>query len=129
MEVEVTDSIPIPGRFALGAFVLYALCAFCRAVARRFNSREMGDALRLITATQFHFIYYSSRPLPNTFALIPVLLSYERVLNGRYNAATVLATTTVVLFRSELVLLYGPLYLVGVVGKVLNSLPSSIRQF
>jgi alpha-1,6-mannosyltransferase len=42
-----------------------------------------------------------------------VLLSYERVLNGRFNAATVLATTAVVLFRSELVLLYGSLYLVG----------------
>lgn len=52
-----------------------------------------------------------SRPLPNTFALILVMIVFERLLEGRYESAVRYATASVILFRCELVLLYGPIFL------------------
>uniref|UniRef100_A0A1I7RST6 Mannosyltransferase n=1 Tax=Bursaphelenchus xylophilus TaxID=6326 RepID=A0A1I7RST6_BURXY len=97
-------------RFSLGLFVLGSFLSFCRAVQTKFG-RETADFLRLITVSQFHFIFYSTRPLPNTFAIFLVLQVFRNVMDGRINAATKLATVAVLVYRFELVLLFGPLYL------------------
>lgn len=55
-------------RLILGASVLFAFFGFARAVEDRFG-QKVGSFLRLITLTQFHFLFYASRPLPNTFAM------------------------------------------------------------
>ena len=56
-------------RFALGALALYAFSKFREAVSQKFG-RDVGICLAWITATQFHFLFYISRPLPNIFALV-----------------------------------------------------------
>ncbi|KHN85099.1 putative valine--tRNA ligase, cytoplasmic [Toxocara canis] len=56
-------------RTVLGMGVLLSFCNFARCIEKHFG-RHTADFLRLITVTQFHFLFYASRPLPNTFALI-----------------------------------------------------------
>uniref|UniRef100_A0A1I7XME1 Mannosyltransferase n=1 Tax=Heterorhabditis bacteriophora TaxID=37862 RepID=A0A1I7XME1_HETBA len=65
---------------------------------------------RIIVVSQFHFMFYASRTLPNTFALIIVLVVYQRCLDNRYESAVRWATVAAVLFRCELIILFAPLF-------------------
>ena len=58
----------ISGRIGLGIVVLHCLIRFKHAVAGVFG-KSVASWMMFITASQFHFIFYMSRPLPNTFAL------------------------------------------------------------
>ena len=56
-------------RIALGLYVLAAFSVFGNAIKFRFGP-DVKRWLFLMTLTQFHFMFYMSRPLPNTFALV-----------------------------------------------------------
>ena len=64
---EVVVAFPVRG--CLGFLVLMAFLKFQDAVVVNFG-KGVRRWLTLITATQFHFIFYMTRPLPNTFALV-----------------------------------------------------------
>ena len=55
-------------RVVLGCTVLDGLFCFAGAVEEKFG-RQVKQLLLVISATQFHFMFYMSRPLPNIFAL------------------------------------------------------------
>ncbi|KAK6755188.1 hypothetical protein RB195_013891 [Necator americanus] len=97
-------------RFVLGMTNVMAFLNFARAVRKHFGA-ETATFLRIIVASQFHMLFYASRPLPNTFAFILVLTVFQRCLENRYESAVRWATTAVVLFRCELVLLFAPIFL------------------
>ncbi|CAI5450865.1 unnamed protein product [Caenorhabditis angaria] len=97
-------------RSTLGFMNILAFLSFARSIQRIFGSIT-AFYLRIIIATQFHYIFYISRPLPNTFALLFVMIVFERILENRLESAVRWATASVFLFRCELVLLYGPLFL------------------
>ena len=48
--------------------VLVGLYSFSNAIEEKFG-KCVKQLLMIITASQFHFMFYMSRPLPNTFAL------------------------------------------------------------
>ena len=56
-------------RSVLGLLVCSSLLQYCHRVYTSFG-KDVAISLLLLTSTQFHFLYYASRPLPNTFALI-----------------------------------------------------------
>jgi hypothetical protein len=56
-------------RLMLGLFAVTAFGQFRREVARKFGE-VAGIFLTVITISQFHLVFYMSRPLPNVFALI-----------------------------------------------------------
>uniref|UniRef100_A0A1I8B1U6 Mannosyltransferase n=1 Tax=Meloidogyne hapla TaxID=6305 RepID=A0A1I8B1U6_MELHA len=58
----------LAARTALGISILTSFCGFCRCVEKRFGKR-VALYLRLFTLSQFHFLFYASRPLPNIFAM------------------------------------------------------------
>ena len=66
-----------------------------------------GSWLLLITASQFHIPFYSSRMLPNTFALSIVLQSYAYWIQNRIKPAATLLVIGTVIFRCDLLLLLG----------------------
>ncbi|CAJ0568790.1 unnamed protein product, partial [Mesorhabditis spiculigera] len=66
---------------------------------------------RLVIASQFHFLFYASRTLPNVFALFGVLFVYQKWLDGHLQSAVRWATAFTFVFRCELVLLFAPLFL------------------
>ena len=74
------------------------------------NSKmTMGSWLLLITGCQFHIPFYSSRMLPNTFALCIVLQSYAFWIENKVQVALSLLTIGTVIFRCDLMLLLGSL--------------------
>ena len=65
---SLPPSLP-PVRATLGLLVCFSFIAFRRAVHRKLGA-PVSAFLTLITISQFHFLFYASRPVPNTFALV-----------------------------------------------------------
>ncbi|CAP30572.2 Protein CBG11382 [Caenorhabditis briggsae] len=97
-------------RTTLGLINTVSVLYFARSVQWGFG-RETAMFLRYILCSQFHFFFYLSRPLPNSFALCLVMIVFQRIFEERYRSAVRYATACVILFRCELVLLFGPLFL------------------
>lgn len=55
-------------RGCLGIVVLLSFQHFLRAVKLKLGN-SVATWTCLLTMTQFHFLFYATRPLPNTFAL------------------------------------------------------------
>ena len=67
-DLKCLTSVFIAVRSCLGFVVVWALFQYRNAVRERFG-RGVARWLLIITVTQFHFMFYMSRPLPNTYAL------------------------------------------------------------
>ena len=98
-------------RFTLGLATSLAL-NFLISRIRRAYGNPIARWYTLLQLTQFHLPFYASRPLPNTFALIPTLLATALLLptpgTKSINAtklAVLLYTTAAIIFRAEIALL------------------------
>lgn len=100
-------------RAVLGSMVALAFREFSRAVQKEFGP-VMTNWLTLLTVSQFHFVFYMSRPLPNTFALIFVLLAYSYWLEQRHLALILASGVAVLVFRAELASLLGIIILMEI---------------
>ncbi|CAJ0961027.1 unnamed protein product, partial [Mesorhabditis belari] len=103
-------------RFFLGAAVVISFCNFCRCIRKHFGE-ETAIFLRVITASQFHLLFYASRPLPNVFALFGVLFVLQKWFDGQHQSAVRWATAVTFLFRCELVLLFAPVFLPSILAR------------
>ncbi|CAH0400385.1 unnamed protein product [Chilo suppressalis] len=61
----------------------------------------------IITVTQYHFMFYMSRPLPNIMVMPLVLLALEGWFTGKHKQFVICAGAAIVIFRSELAMLFG----------------------
>ncbi|KAK4267923.1 hypothetical protein QN277_024642 [Acacia crassicarpa] len=95
-------------RMALGCIILYTLRFFRRQIRVKFG-HQVEAFFVILTAIQFHLLFYSTRPLPNVLALGVVNLAYGYWFKGNFYAALnslIFATT---LFRCDMLLLLCPL--------------------
>eukprot|EP00092_Neocalanus_flemingeri_P013136 GFUD01014155.1.p1 GENE.GFUD01014155.1~~GFUD01014155.1.p1 ORF type:complete len:506 (-),score=179.88 GFUD01014155.1:83-1600(-) len=105
-------------RAVLTCLVLGSFRVYRSAVRNRFGT-QVSTWLTLLTMSQFHFLFYSSRPLPNTMALVPVLLSLSFWLNSNPTMFIFTAASSILIFRGELAMFLGAVLLMElVVGKV-----------
>ncbi|XP_054726412.1 probable Dol-P-Man:Man(7)GlcNAc(2)-PP-Dol alpha-1,6-mannosyltransferase isoform X1 [Anastrepha obliqua] len=78
---------------------------------RRVITKQLGRDVRLwftiITLTQFHFIFYMSRPLPNIIALPVVLYALAFWLQGQTKQFIFTSGVAILVFRSELLIFLG----------------------
>eukprot|EP01105_Mastigella_eilhardi_P026234 TRINITY_DN7478_c0_g1_i1.p1 TRINITY_DN7478_c0_g1~~TRINITY_DN7478_c0_g1_i1.p1 ORF type:complete len:708 (+),score=175.65 TRINITY_DN7478_c0_g1_i1:48-2126(+) len=103
-------------RLTLGALVVLCFGKFRREVAERFGS-DTAAFLVMTTLCQFHFLFYASRTLPNTFALALVMLAFAALSRGDYCRVIALLGFTCVVFRSDVAVLACPIVLEGLIRR------------
>ncbi|KFB34980.1 AGAP000102-PA-like protein [Anopheles sinensis] len=112
-------------RFALAGTVVFAWSRLKVTILQKFGVTVSVWYL-LITVTQFHFMFYMSRPLPNIMALPLVLLAVNYWLNRSVKRFLVCSGAAIIIFRAELVMLLGLYLLYDLYYKRL-SLPMFLR--
>ncbi|KAG8186584.1 hypothetical protein JTE90_020875 [Oedothorax gibbosus] len=93
-------------RMMLGSLVLISFYKFKNGVEKIFGA-TVSVWLQLITVTQFHFMFYMSRPLPNTFALVLALFAFHYWLTRNQRMFIIMSAAAVIVFRAELSILLG----------------------
>lgn len=93
-------------RAVLGLCVLGSYHVFRKAVEFVLGA-QVAVWFVSITLTQYHFMFYLSRPLPNIFALPLVLLALTGWLRRRYSLFIVASAAAIIIFRGELALFLG----------------------
>jgi len=105
-------------RIVLGSILLKAFRCLSKTVSRRFGS-EVALWMNLITLSQFHFLFYSSRPLPNILALVPVLLALSSWLDNKQSLFICISAASILIFRGELAIFLGMILLMEIlVGRI-----------
>lgn len=105
--------LQIGSRFALASFVVFSLTSISRAIHRRYGL-TYRLCFSLITISQFHYMFYAGRFLPNTFATILANLVVASWINRQYSKSIVYVASCVVIFRFDTALFFGWLLLDGV---------------
>lgn len=106
-------------RMALGSLTLFSFEQFRKAVRNEYGS-QVSSALAILTCSQFHFLFYSSRPLPNVFALSLVLLSYSYWISKKPTWLVGILAFATIVFRSEVAALFVPIALLELAFGNLN---------
>ncbi|KAK3925663.1 putative Dol-P-Man:Man(7)GlcNAc(2)-PP-Dol alpha-1,6-mannosyltransferase [Frankliniella fusca] len=101
-------------RAVLGLCVLGSYHLFRKAVEFVFGA-QVAKWFVTITLTQYHFMFYLSRPLPNTYALPLVLLALTGWLRRRYSVFIVASAAAIIVFRGELALFLGLILLLELI--------------
>ncbi|KAK2183111.1 hypothetical protein NP493_323g04019 [Ridgeia piscesae] len=110
-------------RAVMGCVVLWTFLQYKKTVTRVIGP-AVGRWLLMITASQFHFFFYMSRPLPNIFALALVMMAMRSYLAGHYGSFIWWSAGSILLFRAELTLLMGLLLLLALGTRRLSLLSS-----
>ncbi|KMZ67791.1 Dol-P-Man:Man(7)GlcNAc(2)-PP-Dol alpha-1,6-mannosyltransferase, family GT22 [Zostera marina] len=110
-------------RLTLGCIVLSGLSFFRREVKRKFGFHVEAFFV-ILTALQFHLLFYCTRPLPNIFAFFLVNMSYGFWFKGNFLATLRCLTIATIVFRCDTVLLFGPIALELLLSKSISLLKS-----
>nr|SVE84204.1 EOG090X04MD [Daphnia pulex] len=119
-------------RCALGAIVLWPLIKLRKRIQEMLG-QGTSNWFVFITVSQFHFLFYLSRPLPNTMALPLVLLAYYYWLGQQHGKFIACSAAAILIFRGELAILLGLILLgelltrrLSLVKTVIFAVPSGL---
>ncbi|XP_069682267.1 dol-P-Man:Man(7)GlcNAc(2)-PP-Dol alpha-1,6-mannosyltransferase isoform X2 [Periplaneta americana] len=94
---------------------------FRQAIQSEFG-HQLTNWFVSITITQYHFMYYLSRPLPNIMALPLVLLALHSWIKQQHAKFIYFSAAAIIIFRAELALFLGILLLIELVNKQIQPL-------
>lgn len=95
-------------RLVLGCIILSTLRFFRIQIRKKFGS-QVEAFFVILTAIQFHMLFYCTRPLPNILAFGLVNLAYGFWFKGSFYAALKCLIFATVIFRCDILLLISPL--------------------
>ena len=93
-------------RIILQFCFVYSYSQFIKSVSL-VHGKHISKWITLLFVSQFHFLFYSSRTLPNIFALIPVLFAYSDWIERRWSRLIPNIAFTVIVIRFETIILFG----------------------
>jgi len=108
-------------RLVLGSLSVYGFYRFRQSVESVFG-RQVAVWLVCISVTQFHFMFYLTRTLPNMMAMPLFLLAVSCWMRQQHAAFIRWSAAAILLFRSELALLLGLLLVMELVSRRLTLL-------
>ncbi|KAJ9588694.1 hypothetical protein L9F63_018008, partial [Diploptera punctata] len=108
-------------RTVLGLCVLGAFQVLRKTVHSVFG-RQLTNWFVAVTVTQYHFMYYLSRPLPNIMALPLVLLALHSWIKQDHAKFIYFSGAAIIIFRAELALFLGILLLIELASQQLHPL-------
>ncbi|CAH0767202.1 unnamed protein product [Bemisia tabaci] len=97
-------------RAVFGSCVLFSLMKLKRTIIHIFGT-HVAKWFVLISASQFHFMFYLTRTLPNIMALPLVLMALHWWIRRQYMSFLWASAAAVIIFRFELALFFGFLVL------------------
>ncbi|KNA14340.1 hypothetical protein SOVF_108250 [Spinacia oleracea] len=95
-------------RLVLGGIILSTLRFFRLQIRSKFGL-QVEAFFAILTALQFHLLFYSTRPLPNILALGLINMAYGYWLKGSCYAALQLLVFATLIFRCDVLLLACPI--------------------
>ncbi|XP_020550126.1 dol-P-Man:Man(7)GlcNAc(2)-PP-Dol alpha-1,6-mannosyltransferase isoform X2 [Sesamum indicum] len=95
-------------RLVLGCIILSTLRLFRIQIRKNFGS-QVEVFFVILTALQFHMLFYCTRPLPNILAFGLVNLAYDYWFKGSFYAALNYLIFATIVFRCDILLLVSPL--------------------
>lgn len=93
-------------RFTLASLVVLSLTAITRSIQKRYGLTFRICFLANIVS-QFHYLFYAGRFLPNTFAAILANLVFATWINRQYSKSIIYIAFCVVIFRFDTALFFG----------------------
>ncbi|KAI4502059.1 hypothetical protein M0802_002741 [Mischocyttarus mexicanus] len=106
-------------RATLGLLVIGALKLYRNALENVFGTK-FTNWFVAITVTQYHFMYYLSRPLPNIMAMPLVLLALYGWLKQNHVTFIWSSAAAIIIFRAELSILLGLFLLYDIANQKLS---------
>ncbi|XP_037072115.1 LOW QUALITY PROTEIN: probable Dol-P-Man:Man(7)GlcNAc(2)-PP-Dol alpha-1,6-mannosyltransferase [Pollicipes pollicipes] len=108
-------------RMMLGSLSVCAFYRFRQSVESVFG-RQVATWLVCVTVTQFHFMFYLTRTLPNMMAMPLVLLAFSFWMRQQHGPFIWCSAAAILIFRSELAALLGILLLMELCSRRLGIL-------
>ncbi|OMO69623.1 hypothetical protein CCACVL1_19368 [Corchorus capsularis] len=106
-------------RLALGCIILSTL-QFLRIQVRNKFGHQVEAFFVILTAIQFHLLFYCTRALPNILAMGVVNLAYGYWMKGSFYTALNYLVFATIIFRCDIVLLLGPIGLELLLTKAIS---------
>ncbi|XP_065314978.1 dol-P-Man:Man(7)GlcNAc(2)-PP-Dol alpha-1,6-mannosyltransferase-like isoform X2 [Gordionus sp. m RMFG-2023] len=100
-------------RAILGLFVMSGFYRFYKSIYKKFG-HSIARWTLIISSTQFHIMFYASRTLPNTFALIIFLWAFSYWLEDNIPIFISISCFLIIVFRSELIILISILTIMSI---------------